>query len=67
MVPNIELFGSYFPGWLVACAGGVLLSILTYELLRAFRLQAFMKPGILVYPSIVWLWSLALWLIFFNI
>lgn len=67
MTPDIELFGSYFPGWLIAGAGGVCLSILTYELLRVLRLHTFMKPGILVYPSIVWLWSLAIWLAFFNI
>jgi len=67
MVPDIELFGSYFPGWLIACAGGVGLSILTYELLHAFRLHTRMKPGLLVYPSIAWLWSLAIWLMFFNI
>lgn len=63
--PNVEIIGSYFPGWMISLALGVVLTGLAHMTLRRQRLiQAVGHPA-LIYPSMVVLFTCLIWLCFF--
>lgn len=63
--PNVEIVGSYFPGWMISLALGVLLSFGAHALLRKQGLTYMIGHPAVVYPSMVVLFTCLLWLCFF--
>ncbi|AMM18729.1 hypothetical protein AX768_31320 (plasmid) [Burkholderia sp. PAMC 28687] len=64
--PSINVLGAYFPDWMFCIAAGVLLTIAFHVLaLRGDRAR-WLWPQALVYPALVTLVSLIVWLIFFQ-
>jgi len=62
--PSFDIVGSFFPAWLVCMFLGILLAIFARWLL--LRLKVVLVLPILVYPSLVALFTFLLWLIFFS-
>jgi hypothetical protein len=62
--PSFDVFGSFFPAWLVCLAGGVLLSFAAHWLIS--RLGIVIAVPVLTYPSLTALFACALWLVFFQ-
>jgi YtcA family len=62
--PSFDILGSFFPAWLVCLALGLLLTVGFRWLL--LRLNIVIALPILTYPSLVALFTLALWLVFFR-
>lgn len=63
--PSLTVFGAAFPDWLFCIAAGVLATALIYGLRVHKRPSAWLSPPVLVYPTLVTLFSLVTWLIFF--
>jgi len=63
--PNVEIVGSYFPGWLLSLIAGVLLAFATHALLRRKGLSHAVGHPAVIYPSLVLLFTCLLWLCFF--
>lgn len=63
--PNVEIVGSYFPGWLIALAIGVVLALGSHALLRRQGMDHSIGHPALIYPSMVVLFTCLLWLCFF--
>jgi hypothetical protein len=63
--PNVEIVGSYFPGWLIALAIGVVLALGSHTLLRRHGMDHSIGPPALIYPGMVVLFTCLLWLCFF--
>lgn len=63
--PNVEIVGSYFPGWLVSLVFGVALTGLIHMLLRRKGLVHTVGHPTIIYPSMVVLFTCLLWLCFF--
>jgi YtcA family len=61
--PSIDIFGSFFPAWLVCFAAGSLLTALTR--LALMRLHVKLDLPVLAYPSLAALLTFGLWLIFY--
>lgn len=61
--PTVDILGSFFPAWLICLIVAILLTALVRLVLRRLRLKVAFP--ILVYPSLVALFTFALWLIFF--
>lgn len=64
--PSLNVLGAYFPDWLFCIVAGVALTIVVH-LVRA-RVpggQRFGPPAV-VYPALVTLFALIVWLIFFQ-
>jgi hypothetical protein len=61
--PSIEVLGSFFPAWLVCFIVAIVLTALA----RLALLRLRMKPALplLIYPSLVALFTFLLWLLFF--
>jgi hypothetical protein len=63
--PNVEIVGSYFPGWMLALALGVVLTLTTNSLLRRHGMDRSIGHPAVIYPSLVVLFTCLLWLCFF--
>jgi hypothetical protein len=65
-VPSIDVFGSYFPAWLISLAAGVMLTVIAGALGRLIDIR---PPGfwgfllsvglILIFSTSVWFWFFA--------
>jgi YtcA-like protein len=62
--PTFDIVGSFFPAWLVCLVIGILLVAPARWLL--LRQQIVVVWPILVFPSLVALFTFLLWLIFFS-
>jgi fructose-specific phosphotransferase system IIC component len=62
--PSFDIAGSFFPAWLICLVLGILLSALARWLL--LRQQIAVVWPILVYPSLVALFTFLFWLICFS-
>ena len=63
--PNVEIVGSYFPGWMISLVLGVVLTVFTHTLLRRrYPTQEIGHPA-LIYPSLLTLFTCLLWLLLF--
>ena len=63
--PNVDIIGSYFPGWMVALAIGLVLTLAAHYLLRRFGMDHAIGHPAIIYPSLVVLFTCLLWLCFF--
>jgi hypothetical protein len=64
--PSIAVLGAYFPDWLFCIVAGVVLAIIAFLLLKRLSRDRLLGPPALVYPTLVTLFSLVAWLIFFQ-
>ena len=62
--PSLDLWGSFFPAWLICFIVSVVLTAVTQLLLRRFRLT--LALPVLTYPSLAALYTFALWLLFLR-
>jgi len=62
--PSFDVLGSFFPAWLVCLFLGLLLTIVTRQLI--LRTPVVLAVPVLTYPSLTALFTLALWLVFFQ-
>ena len=63
--PNVEIVGSYFPGWMLSLATGVVLTLLAHSLLHKQGLDRTVGHPAVIYPGMVVLFTCLLWLCFF--
>jgi hypothetical protein len=63
--PNVDIIGSYFPGWMVALAIGLVLTLAAHYLLRRLGMDHEIGHPAIIYPSMVVLFTCLLWLCFF--
>ena len=64
--PVINVFGSYFPAWVICMAVGTVLTVALRPLLVAARVERHLGPLLLVYPSLGLLLTMLTWLVFFH-
>jgi uncharacterized membrane protein len=63
--PNVEIVGSYFPGWMISLAVGVVLTVVAHTLLRKRGMERAIGQPVLIYPGMVIVLTCALWLLCF--
>ena len=64
--PVVNIYGSFFPAWVVCLVTGVLLTVLLRLVFAVTKLERYLGPLVLVYPSLVLLLTLVTWLVFFQ-
>ena len=62
--PSFDVFGSFFPAWLVCFVVGLFLTMTARWLI--LRLDISIAVPIVTYPSLTALFTCALWLAFFR-
>ena len=64
--PSLDVFGSFFPIWMLCIVAAVLLTLAARFVLIRARLDGELGPRVVVYPSMVALFACAIWLVFFD-
>lgn len=64
--PSVDIFGSFFPIWMVCIGIAILLTLAVRVVLIHLRLDAELGPRVVIYPSMVTLLACAIWLLFFG-
>jgi YtcA family len=64
--PVLNVFGSFFPAWVVCTVTGIALALVLRFLFAAFRLEGHLGPLALVYPSLALLLTMLVWLVFYR-
>ena len=64
--PTLDVLGSYFPAWMVCIVLGLVLTVVTRQLLIGLKLNSYLRPMGLVYLCMMILWTMAVWLICFK-
>jgi hypothetical protein len=64
--PVVAVAGAEFPDWLVCVVVGSLISAACHPLLKLIGFERHLRPLAFFYGSLVVMFSLATWVIFFN-
>jgi hypothetical protein len=64
-VPSIDVFGSYFPAWLISLFIGVVLTVVASSAARLIEIRPSGLLGLLVCVSLLLIFSTAVWFSFF--
>jgi uncharacterized membrane protein (DUF441 family) len=61
--PSINIFGTFFPSWMLCVIVGVVVAALAHKAVAALGLQAEVKPAVLVYSSVALAATFGVWLV----
>jgi hypothetical protein len=64
--PSFNIFGSFFPAWLICMVAGILLAAIVNWLLSALKQEKLISWGIIAYPCLAAFFAFSLWLVFFS-
>ena len=64
--PSVDLFGSFFPIWMVCITAAAVLTLETRFLLIRAQLDNELRPKLIVYPSMITAFACAIWLTLFR-
>ncbi len=64
--PTLDVLGSYFPAWMICIVLGLVATLITRQLFIAFRIDLYLKLAVLVYPCLLVIYTLVIWLLFFQ-
>jgi len=64
--PVVAVAGAEFPDWLLCLIVGTVLSAALYPVFSRAGLERYLKPLALFYGSLIVMFSLVAWVIFFN-
>jgi len=65
-VPSLDVFGSYFPAWLICLLIGVFFAVLINFAGRILQIRPFRFLGLLFPVSVILIVSIAVWFLFFS-
>lgn len=64
--PVVSVGGANFPDWLICIIAGAALAALLRPLLVVIGLERYLRPLVIFYSSLIVLFALTAWLVFFN-
>jgi hypothetical protein len=64
--PSIDVFGSYFPAWMICLLSGLALTLISYQILITLKLDRHIYPAPIVFASLTALFTMMIWLAFFQ-
>ena len=64
--PVIDVFGSFFPAWVVCMTVGIVLAAIARLAIDRAGLEEHLGPLLLVYPCLALMITMLTWLLFFS-
>lgn len=64
--PILNIDGAFFPAWMLCLIVGIVLSFAAHFGFVRMEIDETVGPPVLIYPSLVLLFTLGTWLIFFR-
>jgi hypothetical protein len=62
----MDLFGSYFPAWMLCAAVGIVAAIILRQILAVARIDDFVVAPLLTYAALAVSATLVVWLLWFG-
>ena len=66
MGPQLNLFGSFFPSWMLCAVIGIVVAVIGRRIFVRVVIDPYVGPRPLVYPSLALLVTLVLWVSLFR-
>ena len=63
---TIDVFGSYFPAWMVCIVSGLTLTLMTHRIVQVRDLKRYLRPASLIYSSLMIVFTFATWILFYQ-
>jgi hypothetical protein len=63
--PTFDLFGSYFPAWMVCIVVAIVLAVAVRQVLVALEIDAHLRPRGLVYVCLTFVFAVSIRLIYY--
>jgi len=60
--PSLNIFGTFFPSWMLCALVGIVAAVAAFKVFSAIRIDPFLGPRLLVYPCIGLAVTSAVWL-----
>ncbi|HEY1850920.1 MAG TPA: YtcA family lipoprotein [Candidatus Binataceae bacterium] len=64
--PIVTIAGANFPSWLLCLIVGAMIALLARPLLVIARLESHVGPLTIFYPSLIAMFAMIIWVLFFN-
>jgi len=64
--PIVTIAGANFPSWLLCAISGAVVAALVRPLLIIARLELYVGPLTIFYPSLIAMFAMIAWVLFFN-
>lgn len=64
--PTFNILGSYFPSWIVCCAGAAIVTFAIHRIFVKWNLPGELWPLPVVYTALFSFVSCTLWILFFR-
>jgi hypothetical protein len=64
--PSLNIFGTFFPSWMLCALLGLVAALLVYGILSRTRLGGEIQPALLAYTSLALSVTFILWLSFYG-
>jgi hypothetical protein len=64
-VPSVDVFGSYFPAWLISLAVGIMLTVIAGGLGRLINIRPSGFPNFFLTVCLILIFSISVWFWFF--
>jgi hypothetical protein len=62
----MDLFGSYFPAWMLCAAVGIVAAVIIRQVLAVARINDFVVAPLLTYAALAVSATLVVWLLWFG-
>ena len=64
--PTVDIFGSYFPAWMVCIVSGLTLTLVAHWIVQICHLKPFLGPTPLIYSCLMIIFTFAIWIFFYQ-
>ena len=63
---TVDVFGSYFPAWMVCILSGITLALIAHWIVQLCNLKPYLGPAPLIYSSLTIIFTFATWISFYQ-
>lgn len=63
---TVDVFGSYFPAWMVCILSGLALTLIAHWIVQVRDLKPYLGPAPLIYSCLTILFTFATWILFYQ-
>ena len=64
--PTVDILGSYFPAWMICILSGLALTLIAHWIVQVGNLKPYIGPAPLIYSSLMIIFTLATWILFYQ-
>jgi YtcA-like protein len=63
---TVDIFGSYFPAWMVCIVSGLTLTLITHWIVQLRNLKSYIGPAPLIYSGLMIIFTFTTWILFYQ-